>query len=121
MSRADRLTRPQNFRVPSWTGVGRSRADRLTRDELLAEAGERRRACLCASWELAAVGRCVCPEAIEDQAGGHASPHRVKPCPAERRDSFTRSLGAMKATFSKAPPGEGAGDGPPPFCEHWTN
>jgi hypothetical protein len=40
----------------------------LTRDELLAEAGERRRACLCASWELAAVGRCVCPEASEPDA-----------------------------------------------------
>jgi hypothetical protein len=39
----------------------------LTRDELAAEAGERRRACLCASWELAAVGRCVCPESREGE------------------------------------------------------
>lgn len=43
-------------------------ARELTRDELLAEAGERRRACLCASWEIAAVGRCVCLEASEPDA-----------------------------------------------------
>ncbi len=34
----------------------------LTRDELEAEAGSRQRACVCASWELRAVGRCVCPD-----------------------------------------------------------
>ena len=42
----------------------------LTRDELEAETGSRQRACLCASWELAALGRCVCPRATEVTPGG---------------------------------------------------
>ena len=38
----------------------------LTRDEEAAERGARVRACLCASWELEALGRCVCPGAREE-------------------------------------------------------
>ncbi len=45
----------------------------LTRDEIEAEAGRRQRACLCAPWELAALGRCVCPLANAEQEG-------VEPC-----------------------------------------
>jgi hypothetical protein len=41
----------------------------LTRDELEAEAGGRQRACLCCSWELAALGRCVCPLARDEDFG----------------------------------------------------
>lgn len=59
--------------VTSVTGPVRE----LTRDEEAAERGARVRACLCATWELRALGRCVCPEArgededaVNGQLGG---------------------------------------------------
>lgn len=52
----------------------------LTQDELLAEKGDRVRACLCASWEIAGVGRCVCPDARETVEEPLPGP------PATRRD-----------------------------------
>lgn len=53
-------TSAQHLAGTSCQGVADARVSRLVRAELEQFAGQRP-ACLCATWELAALGRCVCP------------------------------------------------------------
>ena len=75
--------------------------DRLTRDELDAEQGSKVRACLCASWELAALGRCVCPD-VRDE--GEA---QIDMAPPSRKGAFTRMRAFRPRGKSGVPPREG--------------
>ncbi len=74
---------------------GSLREGRLTRDEEAAERGLRQRACLCASWELRAVGRCVCPETRgenQEASEGQLSARNRHRTPEGDRPEFGGSL-----------------------------